>query len=177
MALFRNSPDPTPAGRSTWTTPLVDGASGSVDPVAHRLQRRLDDLEAQPDPFRPPGRSEPEPPDLPSAIAQLSDQLGLLRRQLEDAFAHLEEQLSAGERRTQAAIVQAAAAQAEAHAAADRRLQALTCTIDRLAATYLTTTPARPAGAGDDLSRFRSAIDRINTADGGPQSATPAELG
>lgn len=141
-------------------------ASAGTDDLAARLQARLAAIEASPDragtrsggtrarhdaPVRSSGvHLSPGPAASPQAsLADLHDQLEVLRGQLEDAFDDVEARLAAAQ-------AQAEAADSRAQVASARAANILHA-VDELAADLSRIAAASPA----DVPRLRSAVEKL----------------
>jgi hypothetical protein len=150
----------------------VDAVDVALPPVAEpplpaltkRLQARLEALESSPDLAvgRPAPRTRIAPPppshpvDDPAAIADLYEQLSLLRSQLEAAFEEVDTRIAAAERRAALAEAQADAADSRAQVASARSANVLSA-VDELAAELARLTADGPV----DVHGLRGAVERL----------------
>lgn len=141
-------------------TPAHDDAA-LVDPVAARLQARIEALEVQPVDPAPRRRVEATRPagdGVLSEIEELNQQLDLLREQLELAFDDVDARIAAADQRAAAAEARAEAADTRAQVASARAANVLYA-VDDLAAEL-----ARAAARGEsDVSPLRGAVDRLRS--------------
>lgn len=125
-----------------------------LDDLSARLQARVESFEAHPDAPRAGRRMQAAPqPELHSAdegVADLNDQLDLLRDQLEVAFDEMEARIRAAELRADEADSRAQVASARAASVLEA--------VDKLAGEL-----ARLAehSTGDDQRLLRSAVERL----------------
>jgi hypothetical protein len=150
----------------------IDDVDLALPPVAEpplpaltrRLQARLEAIESNADLAvgRPAPRTRIAPPppahpvDDPAAIADLYEQLSLLRSQLETAFDEVDTRIAAAEQRAAMAQAQADAADSRAQVASARSANVLSA-VDELAAEL-----ARIADGGHvDVHGLRGAVERL----------------
>jgi hypothetical protein len=133
-----------------------------VDPVAARLQARVEALEEQPldaAPRRPIQATRPTGGVALNEIEDLNQQLDLLREQLELAFDDVEARIAAADERAAAAVARAEAADTRAQVASARAANVLYA-VDDLAAELAR---AAARGESDEVARLRGAVDRLRS--------------
>ncbi|MGH9085536.1 MAG: hypothetical protein ACRDYW_08790 [Acidimicrobiales bacterium] len=150
----------------------VEAVDVALPPVAEpplpaltkRLQARLEALESSLDLSvgRPAPRMRVAPPppthavDDPAAIAELHEQLSVLRSQLETAFDEVDARISAADQRAAAAEARADAADSRAQVASARAANVLYA-VDELSAEL-----TRLADGGHvDVQGLRGAVERL----------------
>jgi len=148
------------------TEPSQESASFGADDLATRLQARLAALESNPDlaavrsgratPSPAPSTPAPgvhlspgPPPEADGSVADLHDQLEVLRGQLEVAFDDVEARIAAAEARAEAADSRAQVASA--------RAANILYAVDELAAELGRIAATAPA----DVPRMRTAVDKL----------------
>lgn len=152
----------TPPPPSDDQLDSAGSGSGSTlpDPVAARLQARVEEIEAQPSQVAPRRRARPTvaAPAAGGAVAgeDIDKQLDRLRRRLETAVHDIEGRLAAAEARTTAAESLARSADTRAQVAAARTANVLYA-IDDLAHEL-----KQIAGSDEETAeRIGEAVDRL----------------